>query len=80
MPVTLAVLYLNKTAVIYLNNVAVIYLNKAVVIYFNKVANLSKLKNQRGVRFLHPEISKRLGGIVRKAINRPSYPGVNGKP
>ena len=57
-----------------------IYLNKTAVIYFNKVANLLKLKNQRGVRFSHPEIFKRFGRIIKEIINRPIYPGVNGEP
>ena len=72
MPVTLAVIYPNKTAVIYLDDVVVIYLNETV--------NLLELENQRGVRLSHPEISKRLGGIVREAVNRPIYSGANGEP
>ena len=51
-----------------------------VVIYLNEMANLSELKNQRGVRFSHPEISKRLGGIIKEAVNRLIYPGVNKEP
>ena len=58
----------------------VIYLDKMAVIYPDEAANLLELKNQRGVRFLHPEIFKRLGRIVREAANRPFYPGVNKEP
>ena len=79
-PVTPAVFYFNKTVVIYLNDVAVIYLDETVVIYFNEAANLLELENQRGVRFLRPEIFKRFGGIAKEAINRLIYPGVNKEP
>ena len=58
----------------------VIYLDKTVIIYLDEVANLLELKNQRGVRFSHPEISKWLGGIAREAVNRLIYPGVNKEP
>ena len=67
-------------AVIYLNDMAVIYPDKTAVIYFNEMVNLLELKNQWGVRFSRPEISKRFGGIIREAVNRPIYPGVNGEP
>ena len=77
MPATPAGPYPNKMTVIYPDDIAVIHLNKAAAIYFNKAANLLKLKNQRGIRFLYPEISKRLGGITREMINRLIYPGVN---
>ena len=58
----------------------VIYPDKTAVIYFNKAVNLSELKNQRGIRFLHPETFKRLDRIIREAINRLIYPGVNKEP
>ena len=80
MPATPAVSYLNKTATTYPNNVAVIYPDKTAVTYPDKAANLLKLKNQRGVRLSHPEISKRLGGIAREVVNRPIYPGANREP
>ena len=79
-PATPAIPYLNKTAVIYPNNVAVIYPDKMAIIYLNKTANLSELKNQRGIQLSRPKISKWLGGTVRKAINRLICPGVNKKP
>ena len=66
--------------VIYLNNVVIIYPDKTAVIYPNKAVNLLELKNQRGVRFLRPEISKRFGGITKEAADRLIYPGVNGEP
>ena len=50
------------------------------VTYPDEAANLSELKNQRGVRLSRPETFKRLGGITRKATNRPFYPEVNKKP
>ena len=67
-------------AVIYFNNVAVIYPDKTAVIYLNEAANLLELKNQRGIQFSHPKISKRLGRIAREVANRPIYPGVNKEP
>ena len=74
------VIYPDETAVIYLNDVAVIYPDKTAVIYLNEAANLLELKNQRGVRFLRPEISKRFGGTAREVTDRPIYPGVNKEP
>ena len=59
---------------------AVIYPDKTAVIYLNKAANLLELENQRGVRFLYPEIFKRLGGIIRKTVNRLIYLRVNKEP
>ena len=59
---------------------AVIYPDKTAVIYPNEMANLLKLENQRGIQLLYPKISKRLGRIIKKAVNRPIYPGVNKEP
>ena len=59
--------------------VTVIYTNKTAVIYLNKTPNLLELENPRGVRLSHPEISKRLGGIMREAVNRLIRPKVNKK-
>ena len=58
---------------------AVIYLNNMAAIYLNEIVNLLELKNQRGIRFSRPEIFKRLGGIIKKTINRPIHSGVNKK-
>ena len=79
-PATPAILYLNKTAVIYFNNMAIIYPDKMAVIYPDKAANLLELKNQWGIRFSYPKTFKRLGGIIREAVNWPIYPGVNEEP
>ena len=76
----MVVIYPDKTVVIYLDNVVVIYPDETAAIYPDEAANLSELKNQQGVQLSHPEISKRLGGIVREVINRLIYPGVNGGP
>ena len=58
----------------------IIYPDKITVIYFNEIINLLKLKNQGGIRLLYPEISKWLSEIIKEAINRPIYPGVNKEP
>ena len=58
----------------------IIYPDKTAVIYLNEMANLLELENQRGIRLLHPEIFKRLDGIIKEAADRPIYPGVNKEP
>ena len=73
----MAAIYPNNVAVIYPDKTAITYLNKIVVIYPNKTANLSELKNQWGIQLSYPKISKRLSKIIREAVNRPIYPGVN---
>ena len=67
--VTLVILYLNEITAIYVNNIMVIYLNET--------ANLLELENQRGIRLSYPEISERLDGIIKEAVNRPIRSGVN---
>ena len=57
-----------------------IYPDEMVIIYLYEAANLLELKNQRGIRFLRPEIFKRFNGITREAVNWLIYPGVNEEP
>ena len=75
-----ATTYPNKTATTYLNKTAATYPNDVAITYPNETANLSKLKNQRGVRLLHPEISKRLNGIIKETVDQPIHSGANRKP
>ena len=50
------------------------------IIYPDKAVNLSELKNQRGVQFSRPEISKQFDRIIKEVINRLIYLRVNGEP
>ena len=72
-PATPAVPYPDKTAATYPDDVAATYPDETAATYPDKAANLSELKNQRGVRLSRPETSKRLRPFINHYQNNWSH-------